>query len=420
MKVAASRSRVPLSQPEKELLCRTEFHAQSPGPLLADFETLINFVGPQGIPVGKRGHLLATDSFYQLNARLCRSVSVSLNRPKQKSFPHINGLYLLLRAAGLVYVAGSTSKPLLVLDETVLQSWQRLNATERYFNLLEAWQIWGSPDMISERLTMGGISSQCLMFWNRLPAGRERRVVDEDEMSRFSYIPGWYNLALMELFGWISIVDAAPQAGKGWRIASIKRQPFGSLLLTLFGESFLLQSLGLELETSSRTFGKLQPLFQPLFPAWRNNLAAPETRCLEGLYVFRVSLGSVWRRIAIPGSCSFDTLSGSILDAFDFDYDHLYTFTYKNRFGVKEELCHPYMEDGVPAAATRIDSLSLKTGSILDYVYDFGDNWQFKIKLEEIRPADRRQKGPVCVEIHGKAPRQYTWGDSWDDEGEES
>ena len=65
----------------------------------------------------------------------------------------------------------------------------------------------------------------------------------------------------------------------------------------------------------------------------KRNIELSEQDHKEGIYVFKVSLGSIWARIAIPSGNTLDELSTSILDAFAFDYDHLYQFTYKNRFG---------------------------------------------------------------------------------------
>jgi len=43
----------------------------------------------------------------------------------------------------------------------------------------------------------------------------------------------------------------------------------------------------------------------------------------------------------------------------------------------------------------------------MNLVYDFGDNWQFDVKLERIDPPNKRMKKPRVLEKHGKAPEQY-------------
>jgi hypothetical protein len=49
------------------------------------------------------------------------------------------------------------------------------------------------------------------------------------------------------------------------------------------------------------------------------------------------------------------------------------------------------------------------------FVYDFGDNWRFKIELERIDPPNAKIKKPRVLESHGKAPQQYR---DWNDDGD--
>jgi hypothetical protein len=46
------------------------------------------------------------------------------------------------------------------------------------------------------------------------------------------------------------------------------------------------------------------------------------------------------------------------------------------------------------------------------YLYDFGDNWQFDVKLERIDSVDEKIKNPVLLASHGESPDQYA---AWDE-----
>jgi hypothetical protein len=103
-----------------------------------------------------------------------------------------------------------------------------------------------------------------------------------------------------------------------------------------------------------------------------------------------------------------ENLSDSILEAFEFDYDHLDQFTYKTRFGTYKNVNHPFMEDEPPwTDEVLIGKIELKPGTSMRYLYDFGDNWLFDVKLERIDPPDPKVKKPVILESHGEAPEQY-------------
>lgn len=161
-------------------------------------------------------------------------------------------------------------------------------------------------------------------------------------------MPGWHNLGLMDLFGLISVQHGPPEPGKGWRIERIRRTSSGDALLALLLAGFFgdLNNI-LRLQAIARIpFGVLQPVLQPYFPAWKNNLSVPEWTFRAGTYIFKVSLGRIWRRIAIPGNQTLDALASAILNAVRFDHDHLYEFTYRNRFGVSERVNPPYMDEG--------------------------------------------------------------------------
>ena len=74
-----------------------------PGAVLRDFASLLDFVGAREIAVSGKHQLLPMSLLAELNSRLSRTNQVGLQRPQQKSYPYINGLYLLLRASGLKY-----------------------------------------------------------------------------------------------------------------------------------------------------------------------------------------------------------------------------------------------------------------------------------------------------------------------------
>ncbi len=159
------------------------------------------------------------------------------------------------------------------------------------------------------------------------------------------------------------------------------------------------------------SFGAWQPLFEPYFPEWRNNLQIPRLEVREGTFVFRVSLGKIWRLIAIPADMTLDDLVAAILRSMRFDNDHLYEFSFRDRFGSQVSIGHPVLEGNLSTDVTQIGSLPLEVGQTMDLLYDFGDCWTFSVKLERIEPPGRKIKSPRILERHGKAPAQYAWED---------
>jgi hypothetical protein len=158
-------------------------------------------------------------------------------------------------------------------------------------------------------------------------------------------------------------------------------------------------------------FGAWQPILQPYFPLWQKNLVLPQLKPRQGTFVFRVSLGKIWRLIATPTNATLDDLVDVILRSVKFDNDRLHQFTYRDRMGATVRVNHPATSEAPFSDQVRIGTLPLEPGQTMELIYDFGDNWPFTVKLERIEPVASR-KAPRILESHGKAPKQY--GD-WDD-----
>jgi len=413
---------IPLSPVHQRVLHNQTIGEHEPGAVLRDFASLLDFVGAREVVVSGKNQLLPMSLLAELNSRLSRTNQVSLQRPQQKSYPYINGLYLLLRASGLSLVEQRGNKQFLLLDDDALRSWHGLSLTERYFTLLGAWLIRGRGEILGEDRYPFSELSRCRDFVQRMPEAGLRVAGDKQTESMIPFRPGLRNVALLDLFGLISVEHGEPETGKAWSISRIFRTPFGDALFCLLsGISGDEVELWWPWKTRRGEAGMLreaQTRLQPYFHEWRETLTPPEAAMRNGLHVFKVSLGKVWRRIAIPGEMTLEAFSEAILDAFDFDNDHLHLFKYRNRFGVFEEVKHPYTEESPSTAEVKIGELPLRPGSVLEYLFDFGDNWLFEVRLEKLEPVNPKIRRPVVIERRGQAPPQYLNFDDeeWDEE----
>jgi hypothetical protein len=427
-----------LTQAQEQCLRDQVITIDQPGPVLRDFAMLLEFLGPDGVEAAGKYNLLPIRLIPELDQRLTRPLHLKLKRPQIRSHPYLQGLNLLLRASGLGRVAGSGARTRLMLDREALAQWDQLNLTERYFNLLEAAFRLGRGEMVGQSSRSWGSSVMlCVQAWQSIPAsGRRYDARKPAEVYVLGIGRDFYLLALMDLFGLVD-VELPAQPGTTWVPAGVRHTPFGdavfSLLTSRFDvllghESFLDEPVEDEGDEDDEEeeededaaapdvprIGAWHPLFQPYFPEWQNNLtfAAPELR--SGTYIFRVSLGNVWRLIATPAGATLDDLVSWILDSVDFDEDedHLYKFSYRDHLGRQAQALHPAMDEGPWADEIPIGTVPLEPGQSMELVYDFGDNWRFTVKLEKIEPAATGVEAPSLLESHGKAPEQYP---SWDD-----
>ena len=193
-------------------------------------------------------------------------------------------------------------------------------------------------------------------------------------------------------------------------------------------------------------------------------------------YTFHVSLpstGRAWRKIEMRADQTLEDLHFAIQDAYDWDADHLYSFFMSGKaWDTSTEYCLPegcdplgepmydeeeeewpeltaeerkeslrallgggegmtveemeahlaafweeYLaeEDLGPGnvQTTTLEELNLKSGQEFMYLFDYGDEWRFKVRVHAINEnADPDAEYPRLVESVGEAPEQYP---AWDE-----
>lgn len=402
-----------LSEAEKKVLYDQTMDENAPGTILRDFQTLLDFIQSNSLEVSSTHHLLPLKSLPVLNAKMSHPIALDLKRPQAKSYPHLQALYLLLRITGLASIQHQRGKPLLVLNESSLQSWKNLNQVERYFTLLEAWMLRANFEIVGEGRGWELHFTRCQRLFKRTSAESLQISGNAREEEDISYTPGFYNLAFLELFGFIVIEHGKPLSGGGWRVLKLYWSPFGVVLFKLIENLRLFAPVNIRAligyhNNPETSFGIWRPIFKPFFPAWQKNLTAPKAEFRPGVYIFKVSHEQeVWRRIAIPAEESLADLATAILNAFDFDSDHLYEFLYKNYFGKKVSVGHSNMDAELFASEVLVGDIPISISTSMVFHYDFGDDWRFDVLLERIEPSDLKIKNPTLLEKHGKAPEQY-------------
>jgi hypothetical protein len=223
------------------LLETQDFEQQAPGTVVQDFETLLSLMGDQGLPVTP-SHRFAIKSLETINRSLTHPLDLGLKRAVQKSYPHINGLYLLLRATGLALIDAKLKKPRIKLDSQLMEAWRSLNAAERYFALLKAWWGRATEEIIGERgWASGEILEKTLTFIERFPKTGTLTVSAPQDVETLRYRPGLHNLALLELFGLLEIRLGSLAEGRGWRPERMRLTDWGKALLGSYAD-FLQQS----------------------------------------------------------------------------------------------------------------------------------------------------------------------------------
>lgn len=408
-----------------EILKKQQFSDTEPGTLLKDFNSLLGFIGETGIAVSEKTQLFALNTLAELNRRLTHPLDVKLKRPLQKSFPYINGLYLLLRSSGLSYIEPDGKKTKLMLYEDVLGDWEKLTSAERYFSLLQAFFYRAEGEMIGERSSGfgSGCFDGCLLFFQANLGDGIDVNSHRDAMYRLRFRPGLHNLALMELFGFIDTECTAANDNETWPLAKITPTDWGRTIFGYFAQNSLPRSfLEIDDELDQPSPGNWEAEFKKYTPDWQRSLLQIEHKTTEqGAYIFKVTLGKASCKLGVPAGLSLDGLAYGILDAFKFDNDHLYEFIYKNQYGIKESIVHPYVDRGRDFCTEdcTVGYLPLYKGMTFIFHFDFGDDWEFTIQVEAMPSAELDFSDLTVIEKRGTPPEQYPdWNDEYEDDDE--
>lgn len=167
-------------------------------------------------------------------------------------------------------------------------------------------------------------------------------------------------------------------------------------------EQAMFNAITAQFEASKAGPGTSGPMFR------RPALAEPHS------YTLRISLHdsspTIWRRLQVNSDITLDTLHLAIQGAFDWYNSHLHRFAIGHPFDRESELflCEWDVENGeasgLPTHNVRLDETLQVPGDVLEYIYDYGDNWDLQIRLETVGSYDPEAPVVTCIDGERAAP----------------
>lgn len=122
-----------------------------------------------------------------------------------------------------------------------------------------------------------------------------------------------------------------------------------------------------------------------------------------------VSKPPVWRRLQLRADTRLDRLHGLIQAAFGWEDYHLHSFTCgQEEFGPAD----PDLDlDFNNERDITLGELIGGVGDRLRYTYDFGDNWEHEILVEQLLDTDPETRYPALIAAKGACPPEDCGGD---------
>lgn len=122
----------------------------------------------------------------------------------------------------------------------------------------------------------------------------------------------------------------------------------------------------------------------------------------------------IWRRVLVPENFNLHQLhyiiqivmawTNTHLHKFEVDYGTMFKYvSYGDNQSPFADDCCPMLEER--DIKLKDLNLNLKGKSVFHYIYDFGDWWDHKIKIEKIlKKSECKYKVPTCIKLVGQAP----------------
>lgn len=159
-----------------------------------------------------------------------------------------------------------------------------------------------------------------------------------------------------------------------------------------------------------------------------DNIALPDAFEEQVAYQLRIDLKGfkppIWRRVIIPARITYDDLHQIIQNVFEWEDAHLYMFqTPEGIIEIPSEEYGSQVFDmfeptrSLDSRKKTVD-IDLMTLNKIDYIYDFGDDWEHTIKVENVFSQNElanQQVGfsgtiPVVIKGKGDAPAEDSRG----------
>lgn len=379
--------------------------------ILTDFQILLDFIGSDGELVSKKQLVFSASTLLELNLLMTKPINHKKTRPQLTTFPHIAIVYKCAHLLRFFHFTDKGARKQINLNPAALESWKKLNPVEQYFTLLAKWLYGDKEDSLDFLAPINRIARFRQDWIDRRRFSFQEILKKEYKISIF--------LAGIELFGFADITHGKPDSDGNWKITSIKQTEMGKFAFEIILKELLslndnfLATLFMEKETNKKN---LFDVFRPYYPDLKNNFQLQtEAQNRTGVHIFKVSLHRSWRRIAVTHSTTLEELADLILQAFNFENDHLHNFEFIDISGHKREYSHPDNRgDEHFTDEVTLSKLPLNINGSMKFIFDFGDWWEFNILLEKVdNNFELDESSAKLLEMKGKAPEQYP---DWDEE----
>ena len=377
-----------------------------PTTIVRDFFVFLNYMKQQPIKLTKSKQQLTKKDLQALYALLPNlGLEVGPNST-HGYYPTINLFVELAQKLMLLKKNYHSSSSHYVVDATQLQAFEQLTLAEQYVSLLQCFWLHADWDALQGALYAQKPLNIDFLFpeLQALPPNETIRLKQHPTLGSAVATYGHF-LLYFQYFGfWEVALDHEITPKTKVQARSLQVKPFLLPLIPILVNAFTARFD--EAATGTAQFiDALKPLFEK--GQLQSTLQPQPLINIEGEYVFKVAYNAAcWRTIALSDTHTLLDLHNWIQRAFAIADDHLYAFYMDNLpfssscYNSPNDMEGPYVDE------VTLGDLYLQEGQQFLYLFDFGDEWHFRVTVANIHE-NRVISSPGIRKENGAPPQQY-------------
>lgn len=300
-----------------------------------DFDKFIEYLSEREITIGKKTGFISPKFLFEINSLMSiKQEDVNL-RSTELSYPLLHLFCVLVKSSRLfIQNSGKSGKSVLKASEYI-KKFKDLNVTEKYISLLEI--LWMDCDF--EKLqyqTYDSMNSRrvavVLSYIVNQESGKKFNLDEFITYNSSSIILYFYYFGILNYKEYEKAESG--EKGRFFEPDEISINPFGMEIIKILNKE-------------------------------------------RNIEVWNIP----YRREIGEWNINFEDLHNSIHEAFGFDNDHMYSFFMDGEAWSNNRLTCPYDERGPYVNEVKIGELDLYEKQEFLYLFDFGDEWRFNVKV---------------------------------------
>lgn len=389
---------------------------------LEDFNKFIDYLIFNEVTVGKVNKFISAKFLFEINEAMEHKQQNITAKSTQLAYPLLH-LFYNLSISGKLFRAEVMKGGRIALKPTDrVEMFKKLNNVEKYITLIEI--LWVDCDFKKLKYQTYDDMSVCSVM-------RVLKDISSSKANKVMYINssiGYFSTILLyfSYFGIMNIKESKEEKrkddGRSFNPTEIVVSPIGLEIIKILNKKRVLEQWNIQ---QRRQYGEWKidfkeefyVSFKKLFKTeeLKNTLPRGCNKFRDGIYTFKVYIDKdTWSKIKLDAKHTLHDLHMYIQEAFQFDNDHMYSFFMDGRAWSNNKFTCPYDYEGPHADDVEIGELELNEKQSFLYLFDYGDEWRFRVDVYNIEKTEVKLLKPQIIENKGEPPEQYPdFDDEW-------